>query len=141
MKNWADLIARILISSVFIYEAIDSMLFFDATKEQMTLYNINWQQDILLTAAIVLLLLGGILILIGYRMGLGGVLVLSYWIPVTFIAHAFWELPQDEWRWEAMFFARNLSIAGGVIVLMLKGSGKFSVKRLMAVIRIPKGET
>ena len=141
MKNIADLIARILISGVFIYEAIDSMLFFEQTKVQMSLYHINWQQDLLLIACISLLIIGGVLILIGYRMGLGGVLVLAYWIPVTFIAHAFWNMPQDEWRWEAMFFARNLAIAGGVIAIMLKGSEKYSVKRLMKVIRIPKGET
>ena len=141
MRNIADLLARILISSVFIYEAIDSLIFFDNVKDQMTEFGITWQQDILLVGSLLVLSIGGILLLIGYRMGLGGTLVLAYWVPVTFIAHAFWFAPQNEWRWGAMFFARNLAIAGGVIALMLKGSDKYSVKRLMKVIRIPKGET
>ncbi|MDX1476055.1 MAG: DoxX family membrane protein [Saprospiraceae bacterium] len=141
MKHIADLIARILIAAIFLYEAVDSIIFFRATKETMTSYGIEWNQNLLLIGAIILLFLGGLLILLGYRMGLGGFLVLAYWIPVTFIVHAFWTYPADEVRLEAMIFAKNLAIVGGVLMLMIKGSGKYSLKRLMPVTRIPKGET
>lgn len=141
MKHITDLIARILIAGIFIYEAVDSITFFAETKETMTSYGIEWNQNLLLIGAIVLLFLGGLLILLGYRMGLGGFLVLSYWIPVTFIVHSFWNYPPEEVRLEAMIFAKNLAIVGGVLMLMIKGSGKYSLKRLMPVTRIPKGET
>lgn len=141
MKNITDLIARILISAIFIYEAADSMMFFQETKAKMSAFNILWQQDILLVLSIVLLAIGGLLILLGYRMGFGGFLVLAYWVPVTFIAHSFWNYPDPEIRLEALIFAKNLAIAGGVLLLMINPSGKYSVKRLMPVTRIPKGET
>jgi putative oxidoreductase len=141
MKNITDLIARILISAIFIYEAADSMMFFQETKAKMSAFNILWQQDILLVISIVVLITGGILILFGYRMGFGGFLVLAYWVPVTFIAHSFWNYPAPEIRIEALIFAKNLAITGGVLVLMINQSGRFSVKRLMPVTRIPKGET
>jgi putative oxidoreductase len=141
MKNITDLIARILIAAIFIYEATDSMMFFQETKAKMSAFNILWQQDILLVLSIVLLILGGILILLGYRMGLGGFLILAYWIPVTFIAHSFWNYPAPEIRLEALIFVKNFAIAGGVLLLMINPSGKYSVKRLMPVTRIPKGET
>ena len=80
MKNITDLIARILISAIFIYEAADSMMFFQETKAKMSAFNILWQQDILLVLSIVLLAIGGLLILLGYRMGLGGFLILAYWV-------------------------------------------------------------
>jgi uncharacterized membrane protein YphA (DoxX/SURF4 family) len=88
-----------------------------------------------------LLLIGGVLILLGYRMGLAGFLILAYWLPVTFIVYSFWNDPPDEVRLHAIIFAKNLAIAGGVLLLMIKGSGKYSVKRLQRVTRIPKGET
>ena len=141
IKNITDLIARILVSGIFIYEAIDSIVFFKETRETMTEYHITWNQDLLLIGAIVLLMLGGTLILIGYRMGLGGVLVLLYWIPVTFIVHSFWTFSSELVRLEALIFAKNLAIVGAVLLVMIKGSGKFSVKRLLHVTRIPKGET
>ena len=77
MKNISDLVARILIAGVFMYEAVDSIIFFGETKESMTAYGIEWNQNLLLVGAIVLLFLGGSLILLGYRMGLGGVLAFS----------------------------------------------------------------
>ena len=141
MKNITDLIARILLSAIFLYEAADSMMFFQETKSKMSAFNILWQQDILLVISIILLILGGVLILLGYRMGLGGFLILAYWIPVTFIAHSFWNYPESEVRIEALFFVKNFAIAGGVLLLMINPSGKYSVKRLMPVTRIPKGET
>lgn len=141
MKDVTDLIARILLSAMFLYEAADSMMFFQETKVKMSAFNILWQQDILLVLSIVLLIIGGVLILLGYRMGLGGFLVLTYWVPVTFIAHSFWNYPAPELRVEALMFAKNLAITGGVLLLMINASGRYSVKRLMPVTRIPKGET
>jgi putative oxidoreductase len=141
MKDWTDLIARILIAGVFLYEAVDSIIFFRDVQEAMTIYGLTWKQDLLLGGAIVLLFLGGILFLLGYRMGLAGVLVLMYWLPVTFIVYSFWNDPPHEVRLHAIIFAKNLAIAGGVLLLMIKGSGKYSMKRIERVTRIPKGET
>ena len=141
MKDILDLIARFLISGIFIYEAVDTVIFFHETKAKMTAFSIMWQQDLLLVTSVVILALGGLLILLGYRMGLGGFLLLAYWIPVTFIAHSFWTFAEAEVRIEALIFAKNLAIAGGVILLMINSSGRYSIKRLTAVTRIPKGET
>ena len=141
MKDIFDLVARILLAGIFIYEAVDTVIFFHETKAKMSAFSILWQQDVLLVTSVVILSLGGILILLGYRVGLGGFLLLAYWMPVTFIAHSFWTFPEAEWRIEALIFAKNLAISGGVILLMINGSGRFSIKRLMTVTRIPKGET
>jgi putative oxidoreductase len=141
MKNWFDLIARILLAGVFLYEAVDSIIFFRDVQETMTIYGLTWKQDLLLGGAIFLLFLGGTLFLLGYRMGLAGAMVLMYWIPVTFIVYSFWNDPQESIRLNAIIFAKNLAIAGGVLLLMIKGSGKFSMKRIERVTRIPKGET
>ena len=141
MKHVAELIGRILLAGIFIYEAVDTILFYEETKAKMSAFNLVWQQDILLIVSITILILGGILILVGYRVALGGLLLLCYWSPVTFIAHSFWNFPQGEMRIEALIFVKNLAIVGGVVLLMINGSGKISVKRLLRVTRIPKGET
>lgn len=141
MKHIAELVARILLAGIFIYEAVDTMLFYEETKAKMSAFNLMWQQDILLIVSITVLIIGGILILLGYRVGLGGILILCYWIPVTFIAHSFWTFPKPELRIEALIFMKNIAITGGVMLLMINGSGKISIKRLLRVTRIPKGET
>ena len=95
MKDSIDLLGRILIAFIFLFEAYDSIAFFKLTKETMLSYGLTWNQDLLLYSSIFLLMLGGILVLIGYRASLGAGLLLLYWIPVTFIVHSFWNDPED----------------------------------------------
>jgi putative oxidoreductase len=141
MKNVYDLLGRILVSLIFIFEAVDSIAYFKQTKLTMTEYGIHWRQDLLLVGAIIFLILGGLLLLTGYRIKLGAFLLLLYWIPVTFIVHSFWNAPQEVQRVQSIYFMKNLGIAGALFLMIANGSGKFSIKRLMIVMRIRKDET
>jgi len=137
MKDVIDLIGRILISIIFLYEAYDSMFYFQETKEVMTSYGVTWNQDFLIISSIICLVLGGLLLLLGYRPGFGSFLILLYWIPVTFVAHSFWNDPPENQRIEAILFMKNLAIIGGLMLVYVNGSGRYSVKRLFATTKIP----
>lgn len=137
MKDVFDLIARILIAFIFLYEAYDTIAFFKDTKDKMTGYGLNWNQDMLLVGGIFLLILGGILILIGYRSNWGAVLLMIYWIPVTFIVHSWWLHPAEAQRLEAIMFMKNIAILGGLLMVMVNGSGRYSVRRLFATTKVP----
>lgn len=136
MKDVIDLIARILIACIFLFEAYDSTKYFKSTKNIMTEYGITWQQDILLMVAIFLLILGGTLVLIGYRSNFGAILLLIYWIPVTFIVHSWWNDPIEIQRAESVAFMKNIAIMGGLMMIFVNGSGKYSIKRLFATTRV-----
>lgn len=137
MKDIIDLLARVLIAFIFLYEAYDSIAFFKLTKEKMLSYGLTWQPDLLLTGGIFLLILGGILVLIGYRSGFGSILLLLYWIPITFIVHSWWNEPTPEaQRLESLQFMKNLAIIGGLLIIIVNGSGRYSVKRLFATTKV-----
>ncbi len=150
MKHIADLLGRIFLGFIFIYEAYDSIFYYQATKSTMTTYGLTWNQDVLLTGAIGLLILGGTLLLIGYRVQLGTLLLLMYWMPMTFIAHSFWNDPADckviydcyEYsetlrRMESISFMKNLAITGGLLMVFANGTGKYSIKRIFATAKVP----
>ena len=139
MKDIIDLIGRVFMAFIFIYEAYDSMFYFKETKETMSSYGLTWNQDMLLTGAIILLIFGGTLVLLGYRTGLGVTLLLLYWIPVTFIVHSWWNDPPDEERLQAILFMKNIAITGGLLVIWVNGSGRYSIRRLFATTRVPRG--
>ncbi len=136
MKDIFDLMARVFIALIFLFEAYDSVKFFKSTKITMTEYGITWQQDFLLSIAIFLLLLGGTLVLIGYRSGFGAVLLLVYWVPVTFIVHSWWNDPIDIQREESIAFMKNIAIIGGLLMILVNGSGRYSIRRLFATTRV-----
>lgn len=138
MKAIFDLLARIMLSAIFIFEVYDSISFYAKTKETMTAYGLSWNQDFLLISVITCLTLGAILVLIGYYANLGAVLLLCYIIPVTLIIYSFWNDPQEVQRIQSIMFMKNVAIIGGLLLLMVNGAGKYSVKRLIHVLRLPK---
>jgi putative oxidoreductase len=137
MKHIFDLIGRIFVSFIFLYEAYDSIFYFQETKEKMTYFGLTWQQDFLLVGAIITLILGGILVSIGYRSSLGALMLMLYWIPLTFIIHDFWNYDEPEKRIQAMLFMKNIAITGGLLIILVNGSGRYSIKRIFATTRVP----
>jgi len=138
MKDIADLLARFFIAFMFMYEAIDSIFYFKETKETMTAYGLTWRQDLVLGTVIFILLLGAFLVAIGYLAKLGGFLLLLYWIPFTFIVYDFWTHPEEMKRLNGLYFMRNMAVASALLLLIANGAGKFSIKRLIHVMRLPK---
>ncbi|MFN0216551.1 MAG: DoxX family protein [Saprospiraceae bacterium] len=137
MRDVIDLIGRIFLSAIFIYEAIDSTWYFGKTKEVMTENGLTWNQDLLLLGAIFLLTLGGLMVLVGYRTTLGAVMLLIYWVPVTLIVHDFWNSDTKlAMRYDSILFMKNFAIIGGLLMLAGKGSGRYSIRRLFATTRV-----
>lgn len=103
----------------------------------MTDIGITWNQDMLLFAAIFLLAMGGLMVLFGYRSTLGAIMLLIYWVPVTFMVHDFWNCAEKvELRNQSILFMNNIAIIGGLLMLVGKGSGRYSIKRLLATTRV-----
>ena len=138
MKDIADLLGRIFIAFLFIYEALDALVFFDNTKATMSAYGLTWNQDFLLGTIIFILLFGAILVLIGYYASFGAILLTLYWLPFTLIVYSFWDDPQEYQRLHALYFMRNLAMIGGLLLLMANGAGKYSIKRLIYIMKLPQ---
>lgn len=137
MKDIVDLIARICIALIFLWEAWDSIAHYQATKELMAGYNITKAQDFLLISAIFLMILGGSLVLTGYRSGFGAVLLLLFYIPSTLVMYSWWNDPIEVQREVSILFMKNVAIIGGLLMLYVNGSGRYSIKRLFATTRVP----
>lgn len=140
MYHIYDLIGRIMMSAIFIFEAIDSILYAEQTKKTMAEYGILWKQDLLLYVSIVMLTVGALMLLTGYRIKFGVWLLLLYWLPLTCIIYSFWNDPVEVQRLNAIFFMRNIAIAGGLFIIAANGAGKYSIKRIMRVSKIPARE-
>ena len=137
MKNMIDLLGRIFLAFIFIYDAFDSLFYFDDTKAKMLEYGLTWHPGLLLNGAIFVLMIGGILILMGYRTGLGAALILLYWLPATFLLYDWWDAEGLAQRDLAINFMKNLAIAGGLLIVSVNNSGKFSIRRLFATAKVP----
>ncbi len=137
MKDIFDLLGRFFISLIFFYEAYDSIFYFKDTLLKMNEYGLTWHPKFFLYLSITFLVFGGILVLLGYRSKLGATLLLLYWIPLTLIVHSWWNDPEEIRRIQSILFMRNMAIAGGLLLLVVNGSQRYSIKRLFATTKVP----
>ncbi len=136
MKDIADFIGRVFISFIFLFEAYDSLAYSKHTVEKMAEYGLTWQPYLLLYGAVFVLILGGLLVLTGYRSAFGAILLLTYWIPITFLVHHFWSVPAENFRSESILFINHLAITGGLLVIIGNGSGRYSIRKLFATTKV-----
>lgn len=139
MKDILDVLGRMLLSVIFFFDAYETMTYITITKQKMTQYGLIWRQDLILYVTIFLLILGGLSLLLGYRVKLGAFMLLVYLLPITFIIHSFWNDPDNIRRFQSILFMKNIAICGGLLSLVANGSGKFSMKRILATTKVPSG--
>ena len=123
------IIARILLASVFVGAAlrqIQDYTFFDAL---MTAHRIP-HVEILLPLAIVVQIVGSLMLATGYQGRLGAALLIGFLIPATLVFHTSLVLPLQPGpftEFAQQSLARNLSILGGLILVLVNGPGAGSL--------------
>ena len=122
VSSFGLLIGRCLISALFLLAGINKIFNFDRYLQSMTEKGLP-VPSFLLIGAIIFLILGSILIIIGYKSRIGALLLLLFLIPTTLLFHNFWDLSGDQAAQEQINFMKNLSLMGGLIVLLSGGPG------------------
>ncbi len=136
MRDFTDLLGRIFISGIFIFESYDSLKYYQTTLEVLTEYGISWNQKFLLNTSLIFIIFGSLMVLFGYRARFGAFLLMMYWIPMTFIRHSFWNDPLPIQRDQTIQFVKNIAIAGGLLTVLLNGTGRYSIRKLFATTRV-----
>lgn len=128
MKDIFDLIGRILLAATFLLAATQYIMDFQVIKSMMVGYGVSWRPALLLRGSIFCLILGSLLMLLGYRAKLGAILLLAFMIPTTII---FYTNNLSDPLQQTML-VKNIAIIGGLLMIFAHGSGKYSVRKLLA---------
>lgn len=123
MSHAIALLGRILMSAIFIQSGINKALAPAATVAMMGHYALPLPQ-VAFIVAVVVELLGGIAVLIGWRTRWAGAILFAWCIATALIAHYH---PGD--RNQMIHFMKNIAMAGGFLQLAAWGAGRFSLDR------------
>lgn len=71
---------------------------------------------------------GGLSILLGFHARVGAWLIVLFLVPVTFIMHQWWAIPDPELRAvQQALFMKNLAMLGGALLIAHFGAGALSL--------------
>src|SRR5262245_64275165 len=129
LERYGTLAARLLIAQIFVLSGIMKVLNPAETATQMQERHVFWVPFFLWAAAAVELV-GGLSHLLGYKARLGALLLFLFLIPVTLTFHNWWTYADPkEQHVNMLFFMHNLTLMGGLLLVMTFGAGPISLDR------------
>jgi putative oxidoreductase len=115
MQNLSKVIypvGRALLGALFFISGVNKIFAFS--------YVSGWMASSGVTIAIEVL--GGLLLIIGYRARLAALVIALFLIPVTVVFHAFWNADAASYQNQLTQFLKNLAILGGMLLVIERES-------------------
>ena len=120
------LIARILLAGIFITAGLSKIGGFEGTVGYIASKGLPFS-GLIAALTIAVEVLGGIAIVIGYKARIAGFVLAVFTILAAVIFHNFWDAPADQVYIQNIMFMKNMSIAGGLLLLTIFGAGGLSI--------------
>ncbi|MDY7014075.1 MAG: DoxX family protein [Cyanobacteriota bacterium] len=118
--KYLPLTARIFIAIIFLNSGVGKILGFSGTQAMMSGKGLP-AAGLLLVGTIAFQLLGGLSLVLGYKIKWGAILLILFLIPATLVFHS--PLNPEEFT----NFLKNLALIGGLLLLVERGAGPLSL--------------
>lgn len=138
MRGMLLWIARIFFSLLFLYAGVGKLMNWQGAVDSLALTFSKWHMhldgtlikesfhellvassNLIMGIAIGLELIGALLILLGFKIRVGALLLLFFLIPGTVLIHPFWFNVGVELKQELSVFLKNLSLIGALMYIAL----------------------
>jgi putative oxidoreductase len=120
MQRYLPLIGRILLGLIFVMSGFNKITGFEGTQQYMASYGMP-MTSLLLVGAIVVEIVGGLSVIFGFFPRLGSAALVLFLIPASLIFHT-----DFSDQTQLIMFLKNLSIMGGLLLIVAYGSGPLS---------------
>ena len=130
-KTYGPLVARFLITFIFLRAAISKITGFTLVAGMMAKKGMPFA-EVLLVGAIAFEFAGSLMVLLGWHARIGALLLAIFLVPATLIFHNFWAVDPAQAREvanQANHFFKNVSILGALVLIIAMGSGPLSLKQ------------
>lgn len=125
------LLGRALLGIYFILPGIQKIGKYDYMTQYMAEHSVP-MIDVLLPFTIVLQILLGIAIIVGFKSKVSAFVLAGLTLVISLYMHNFWNLPEGgNVQHETQNFFKNMGIMAGLLVLSARGSGRYSLDNLL----------
>jgi putative oxidoreductase len=136
-QRYVPVLARLLMCIIFLLSGFDKLMHWSESEAYMTTHGLTTATGLLLAAAIIVEILGGLALLLGFALRPVAVILFLYLIPTTLIFHNFWAVAGSMRQDQMHHFLKNVAILGGLLEASVAGAGTWSVDESIARWRRP----
>lgn len=123
-----------MLATIFLMSALGNKIpNFSSVAEYMASKGVP-AASLMLVGAIAFLIVGSLLIVLGYKAKLGAGLLIVFLALATYFFHDFWSFAPDSKEFESQMiqFMKNLGLAGAMVMLIANGAGPGSLDKRIA---------
>jgi putative oxidoreductase len=125
-KSPVVLVARLLLALMFVLAGASKFADLGGTAAYIGSKGLPLPM-LLACGAAALELLGGLAIMVGFRARIAAVALAGFTLLATLLFHNFWAMPEQQQFVQQLMFMKNLSVAGGLLLLFSFGAGGLSL--------------
>ena len=125
-QNVAALLGRILLALIFITSGFGKIGGFEGTAGYIASKGLPLA-SVVAALTILIELGGGLAVLFGFLTRWAALALAVFSVLAAVIFHAYWGVPADQVMGQQINFWKNISIAGGFLVLAAFGAGGISI--------------
>ncbi len=126
LNRFGPLAGRILIALIFVISGYGKITGFEGTVGYIASAGLPPPQ-VAAVGVIIVELGGGIMLVLGWKARWAAAAILLFTAIATLIFHNFWAVPADQAQNQMIHFLKNISILGGLLYVVVHGSGPLSV--------------
>jgi putative oxidoreductase len=126
LNRFGPLAGRLLIAAIFVFSGFGKITGFEGTVGYIASKGLPLPQ-LGAIGAIIVELGGGILLIVGWKARWAAAVMLVFTVVAAVIFHNFWAVPAGEAQNQMIHFMKNISMAGGLLYVVVHGSGPLSV--------------
>jgi putative oxidoreductase len=128
LSDWASVLGRIGLASLFLWSAYTKFAYMDANVGYMKAYGMP-AAELLIWPAAFLELAAGAMLVLGWKARWAALALALFTAVTMFIFHAYWSVPADQVLNQQVHFMKNVAILGGLLCLFAHGSGRYALDR------------
>jgi len=128
VSHAAALVGRILLAWIFIHSGFGKIGGFDGTVAYIASKGLPMPQ-VGAVLAIVVELLGGIMLAVGFKARWAALALAIFCIVSGVLFHNFWAVEAAQKMAQSINFWKNVTIAGGMLMVFAFGPGRYSVDK------------
>lgn len=126
--GFGPLVARVLIAIIFVAAGLSKLMAFGPTADYIASQGIPLAP--LVTAGTIALEIGGGLMLIaGFQARWAAAALAFFTLVAALLFHNFWAAAPEQFQNQLIHFQKNLAMVGGLLMVVLHGSGAYSLSR------------
>jgi putative oxidoreductase len=125
-QRYGPPLGRLMLAIIFLVSGLAKIADFGGSLQYMVQHGMPLP-ELLLVGAIIVEIVGGLSLLLGYQTRWGAVLLALFLIPVTLVFHAFWQYTGMEATMQMANFLKNVAIMGGLVYVASFGPGAIAL--------------